>query len=373
MGGIERALISLLEAIPKDNYAITVLVMGSGGELSKELENVEVKCLFGDDKSIMSKLINCIKSGRFSDAYKTIYYTSLSQLAKSVFKQEMYYSKMLLNIQKEYDIAIAYHTPASFPVIYVHNNIRAKRKVAWIHSDVSKYIKELEPYKEYYDHFNKIFCVSKYRLNKFVEAFPHLKERVSVFYNLINQEKINFLSKEKGFVDKFNGVRILTIGRLTEEKGQDIIPHVISKSLEKGHNIKWYCIGDGELRYKLENLIKKYNLEERLILLGTKNNPYPYLKQCEIYVQPSRHEGFCISLAEARIINKTILATDFVGAKEQINDNNTGMIVKFDKDLIYKKLDYLLENKNFCQQLEKNLSLENKQINNDIDKLLALI
>lgn len=133
MGGIEKALISMLEAMPKDEYEITVLVMGTGGELIHEVPiHVKVKCLYGNENTTIEKLRNCAKRGKFISLFKIGYYSVLAKKSRNVFDQEMYHSKMVPKLNTEYDIAIAYHVPASFPVVYVIDNINAKIKVAWI-------------------------------------------------------------------------------------------------------------------------------------------------------------------------------------------------------------------------------------------------
>ena len=136
-----------------------------------------------------------MKKGKFISAFRIGWYTNLAKNAKTVYEQEMYHSKMLPILETEYDLAIAYHTPASFPVVYVMNNIKAKNKVAWIHSDVSQYERELRPYKDFYQKYDKIFCVSKYAMNKFIEMYPNLKEKTSVFYNILDKNKLNLMSK----------------------------------------------------------------------------------------------------------------------------------------------------------------------------------
>ncbi|WP_336481244.1 glycosyltransferase [Bacillus sp. FJAT-53711] len=371
MGGIEKALISMLESMQKDEYDITVLVMGRGGELIDEIPNhVKVKCLYGNEKSIIEKIWNYTKRGNFINAFRIGWYTVLAKKAKTVYEQEMYQSKMLPIAETEYDLAIAYHTPASFPVVYVMNNIKAKVKAAWIHSDISQYERELQSYKNFYRRYDRIFCVSKFAMNKFVEVYPDLKGKASVFYNILDQKRLNLMSvKDEGFNDKFDGIRILTVGRLTSQKGQDIIPSILMKLKSKNYNIKWYCIGDGESRSKLESMIKKYDLEEYLVLLGTKNNPYPYIKQCDIYVQPSRHEGYCITLAEARAFNKPIVTTDFVGAREQIENGQDGLITKFDENEIYSAMENLISNKALCDKFRSNLNRKSVNTTAEINKI----
>ncbi|ETI67547.1 glycosyltransferase [Neobacillus vireti] len=361
MGGIEKALISMLKAIPEDKYEVTVLVMGTGGELEDEIPNhVKVECLFGYESTTIEKLRNCIKEGKLIRAFKIGWYTLRAKMTKSVFKQEWYYSKMITMTNSDYDLAIAYHVPASFPVVFVINNIKAKSKVAWIHSDVSWFINFLKPYKEYYEKYDKIFCVSKYAMEKFNEHFPNLKKKTSVFYNLIDLKQMEIMAeKDGGFRDHFDGKRILTVGRLCLQKGQDIIPSILLKLKSEGLKVRWYCIGDGESRSDLESLILKYGLEEHLILLGTKLNPYNFIKQCDIYVQPSRHEGYCISLAEARAFNKPIVTTDFVGAREQIEHGKNGLIIDFDENEIFTAVKTLIDNTDLCEMFEHNLKRAN--------------
>lgn len=372
MGGIEKSLISMLESIPKKNHNVTVLVMSKGGDLIEEIpKHIIVKCLYSNEKSTIEKIMNNIKEGRLINAIKIAKYTFLAKRADTFYEQEEYQSRMLPIINKQYDLAIAYHTPASFPVIYVMNNIIAKTKAVWIHSDVSEYKRELIPFSKYYNSYDKIYCVSRYAKNKFVEMYPNLKDKTDVFYNILDKKKIDLLSlKEEGFSDNFDGTRLLTIGRLTSQKGQDIIPGIMKKLLADGFNIKWYCIGDGGDREKLENLINEFHLEDHLILLGTIKNPYPYIKKCDLYVQPSRHEGYCITLAEARAFNKPIITTDFVGAREQIIDGETGFIVEFDKYNIYNQIYMLLKNYPLMQKLERNLAANDINHKQNINQLL---
>ncbi|WP_441906506.1 hypothetical protein [Priestia megaterium] len=171
MGGIEKALISMLESMPKDEYDVTVLVMANGGELIEGIpSHVKVKCLYGNEKSTIEQVWNIIKKGNFVSSLRIGWYTNLAKNAKTVYEQEMYHSKMLPLLDIEYDLAIVYHTPASFPVAYVMNNIKAKTKAAWIHSDVSQYKRELQPHKEFYQKYDKIFCVSKIALDNLLRC-----------------------------------------------------------------------------------------------------------------------------------------------------------------------------------------------------------
>jgi glycosyltransferase involved in cell wall biosynthesis len=372
MGGIEKALIAMLELIPKNEYEITVLVMSDGGDLLNEVpSHVKIKCLYGHEKSTIEKIINSTRKGKLFDAIKIGWYTYLAQKTDSVFKQESYHLNMLPLLEEEYDIAIAYHVPASLPVRFVMNHIKSKTKVAWIHSDVSHYKRQIERYKGYYLKYDKIFCVSKHAREKFIEIFPELEKKTTVFYNIVDKNKINRLAIEgEGYKDEFNGTRVLTVGRLTDEKGQKIIPPVLKKLILNGFNVRWYCLGNGNNQSELEKKIKQLNLEKNMYLMGTKNNPYPYIKECDIYVQPSKHEGYCITIAEARALNKPIITTNTIGAMEQIVNGRNGIIVNYQEKDIYEQLINLITNKQLSNKLENNLSNDNREFNNNICKLL---
>nr|WP_275584386.1 glycosyltransferase [Pullulanibacillus pueri] len=204
--------------------------------------------------------------------------------------------------------------------------------------------------------------------------FPELRERTSVFYNILDAIKIyNLAEEEKGFDDSFNGIRILTVGRMDSAKGYDIIPLILHRLLSDGLHVKWYCVGDGDYRETVEGLIKKYNLEKNMILLGLKKNPYPYFRECDIYVQPSRNEGFCNTLSEAKVFSKPIISTDFVGAREQIKEGKTGLIVKFDEDELFLAIKKLYLNKNLCRTLSRNLKADNLLNKTEVTKLLSII
>ncbi|WP_338124722.1 glycosyltransferase [Fusobacterium mortiferum] len=158
---------------------------------------------------------------------------------------------------------------------------------------------------------------------------------------------------------KGNEVVITTVGRLCEQKGQDRIIIILDELLKLGYNIRWFLVGDGDLREKLEIEIKNKKLEENLILLGTKLNPYPYIKNCDIYVQPSRSEGYCLTLAEAKILEKPIVVTEFAGSFEQIENQINGIRVKNQNKDILDGIIYLLENENIKIELEENLKKSN--------------
>ncbi len=370
-GGIEKALISMLEELPEDSFDITLFVMSKGGEFEEFIPKVvKVKCVFGEENSTKEKVFKSLKTGSLIFMFKVLLFRLLAFRAKRVSKKEEYFLKTAPTYSEQYDVAIAYHTPAALPVKYVANHLNATHKIAWIHSDIREYKEEMNSYLKYYGAFDKIFCVSRYAMDMFNVSYPRLANKTEIFYNIINENKLMILANERNsFNDNFEGIRILTVGRLTLQKGPDVLPEIILKLKEEGLNFKWYWIGDGEMKEGLEQKTIQYNLSDYFLLLGTKKNPYPYFKDCDIYVQPSRHEGYCITLAEARVFNKPIVTTDFVGAREQIVNKETGSIVHFNTDEIYMAVKELILSGNIRNKYKLNLAKKN-DFSNDIYKIV---
>lgn len=374
-GGIEKALLSMIESIPQNEYKITLFVMGKGGEFEKDIpEWVELKYIYGNENSTIEKLINALKNFKIIDVFKISIYTILNRLTKSGYKQETYDLKMVPKQTDEYDLAISYHVPASFPVRYVINNLKAKKKVAWIHSDVLRYKKELVPYEKFYNKYDKIFSVSKESKYNFLKMYPNLNDNIEVFYNIISKNKLEKLAdNEATFDDGFEGIRIVTISRLVDEKGVMFIPNVIYKLVQSGLKFKWYCIGDGELKNSLKDDLKKYNIENYLILLGMKKNPYAYLRDCDIYVQPSKYEGYCTTVTEAKCFHRPMVITNVNGSNEQINNGEDGLIVEANVNSIYEGITKLINSKDLLTKYSENLRNQKVDTKDEINKLLSIL
>ena len=130
--------------------------------------------------------------------------------------------------------------------------------------------------------------------------------------NKLSSEKVDF--KE----DSDTSISLISVGRLAKEKGLDISLEAVDILVHKGYNIKWYLIGEGNMRSVLEKTIEEKKLTDRVIFLGQKENPYPYIKESDIYIQTSRYEGKSISIDEAKVLAKPIVITNFDTAKNHI-------------------------------------------------------
>lgn len=354
IGGTEKALLNMIDEISREEYNITILMLENrGGFLEDIPKDVHVKYLknYEDIKDVLNKppkevALNLINNNHILKAAR-LFITSL--ICKLKNDRSLYFKYVLRNypvIEEEYDIAVAYAGPMEFITYYVLNNIKAREKYQWIHFDVRKIGFNKKFYNKKLNEFNNTVVVSEEGRQALVDMFPKIKDKIKVRLNTVPKKNILKKSKaHKGFNDGFDGIRIVTVGRLSEEKGQDIAINVCKRLILDGLNIKWYCIGNGVLYNEYKKLINTLNIEDSFKLLGTKKNPYPFMKECDIYVQPSRHEGFCITLGEANIFNKTIVANNFVGAKEQIGSKENCYITNNEDEMYRCIKDILIKNK----------------------------
>ena len=378
IGGTEKALLTMLKEIDSSKYDITLLMLEEFGGFLNEIPNyVKVKYVDGfkrikpfirESPYLLVKYF--IKNKKYIKSINTLLAYGISKITNDI---SYYYRYALRNVNKldeEYDLAVAYAGPMDLITYFILNKIKAKKKVQWIHFDITKIGFNKKFAEKNYKKFDKIFVVSEEGKEKLINLIPDLNNKIEAFFNIISCNLIENMGKsEKGFDDSFNGIRILTVGRLSKEKGQDLTINALARLKDDGYKIKWYCIGDGHEKDNYKQIIKNLNLENDYILLGSKLNPYPFMKQCDIYVQPSRHEGYCITLGEARCFDNPIVTTNFTGANEQIKNEVTGLICDISEEGIYKSVKRLLDDKDLYNNIKINLSKEIVDSTNEINKL----
>ena len=382
IGGTEKALLTMLNEMDKSKYEITLLMLEEYGGFLNQIPD-GIKVMYLKEYKALKKFINdppqllvkeLIKNRKVIGGLSLLVIYIISKLIKDI---SIYYKYILRNVDtlnEEYDIAIAYAGPMDFISYFVINKIKSKKRVQWIHFDITKIGFNINFAKRIYDKFDKVFVVSNEGKDKLINFLPSLKDKTEVFFNIISCKMIEKMSYEgEGFSDDFDGTRILTVGRLSKEKGQDLIIPVLKKLKENGYKVRWYCIGDGPAKKEYEKLVDKLNIKDDFIFLGSKLNPYTYMKECNIYVQPSKHEGYCITLGEARCFNNPIVTTNFTGANEQIVNENTGLVCEINEEEIYKAIKKLLDDKKLYKNIKDNLNNEIVDSTKEIRKLESIL
>lgn len=376
IGGVEKSLLSLLSVLPKEKYDITVLVLEKKGgflEYIPDWVKVEEVTWFKKIKSIIMQP----PKQTIKDYYNNKQYTKILSficsylISKQLNDRYVYYKSVFKDVPNDinkYDVAIAYQGPTDVIDYYIANKVNATKKISWVHFDVSKHTINERLYDRLYNKFDKIFVVSKEAKKRLIEKIPAVENKTDFFPNIVPRDVINEMSKELvEFDDTYKGKKIVTVGRLSKEKGQDLAIKVLFRLRKKGYDVRWYCVGDGNDKKEYEMLINEYNLKSDFILLGSTPNPYPYIAKADIYVQTSRHEGYCLTLAEAKCLGKPIVTTDFIGAYEQIEDGHNGFIVECSEEELYKRVKYLIDNKIERDKIVNNLSKDKFNTKTEIE------
>lgn len=365
LGGTEKSFLNLLSKLD-ENYQVYVLLLEKKGELLKRLPS-NVKVIEIEHKDIINEFIR-IGSRKFG-------FQQLRKMNLSLFIRcqiQFLLNKLNLSINpywaiskyikpqiKQYDVSVAYAGIHNFIAHYVLTKTTAKKKILWVHFDVNSVISDFRFGRNFYNQFDKVFCVSENSSTVFMERFPKAAPKVFTLNNIVNVTELKQLSKKGEYfsLQEENNV-ILTLGRLSREKGQQMIPEVAKKLKADGFEFTWYLIGDGNIRNEIEILINQFNLNKELKLLGKKENPYGYLNACDIYVQTSLHEGYCITLREAQIFKKPIVTTNFLSACNLIKDGVDGLIVDISVDGLYEGVKKLIQDKTLRDKLSNATSIK---------------
>lgn len=233
-------------------------------------------------------------------------------------------AKGALRFDEYFDLAVAWLEGGS--AYYVAECVNARKKIAFIHIDYKKagYTKSMD--WNCWKHFERIFAVSEDAKEKFLAVYPEYKDRTSVFLNMVDQEYIRNKAKEAGgFLDDYDGIRILTVGRLTYQKGYDIAIEAMKLLKDSGYRVRWYVLGEGDQRNNLQKKIVALGLEKDFLLLGAVHNPYPYYAQADLYVHAVRYEGQGIAVWEAQTLGCAVIVSEYCGSEEQIENGKYGV------------------------------------------------
>ena len=245
---------------------------------------------------------------------------------------------------ESFDLAVAWMEGGS--AYYVAEHVNAEKKAAFVHIDYESagYTRNMD--RGCWEKFGRIFTVSEEVRESFVRVYPQYEEKTLVFPNIIDIEKVRRRAQEPGgFSDDYDGVRLLTVGRLAYQKGYDIAIQAMSLLKKRGYKVRWYVLGEGEERKHLKKQIAALGLEEDFCLLGQVENPYPYYKQTDLYVHATRYEGKSIAIQEAQILGCAVIASDCPGNREQLMSGRDGVLCGLNPEEIADSIAGLLDRK----------------------------
>ena len=373
-GGAERSLVNLLQELPADAYEIDLLLFRKQGAFLQQLpENVRVL----DTPEELAGLYAPVRHAGKQMITKVIG-TACGKIARrkkkaaAAFRWKHFYGKKIQTLPGRYDVAVAY--VGAEVMYFVRDKVQADRKVVWIHNDyrTAGYSKiDDAPYMADMD---AVVSVSEECVEVLRQEFPEYREKMRYIANITSSNVIR-AQAELFQPEEYEGsnCNILSVGRLWPQKGFDMAIDAAKILKERGFVFCWFVIGDGYLRKNLQKQIQNAGLEKEFILLGTRNNPYPYIKNCTILAQTSRYEGKSVVLDEGKILCTPIVNTAYPTAADQILDGKEGLIVEMSPRGIADGIARLLTNPQQLLELKQYLNKREYGNQQEVEKYCQVL
>lgn len=388
IGGAERALLGLLSALDPEKVDIDLFVNQHTGEFMSLIPNyVNLLPEVPEYTCIERSIKDIVKEGHIGIVLRRMWAKlKHKRYLKTLTDEERKHDSSIfqyvanavedtlpsLEYLGEYDLAISFLQPHNI----VLNKVKAKKKICWIHTDYSTIHVNHDLELPIWNAFDYVASISDECTKTFLQTFPELKDKIVLIENILSplfvrqQAELEDVSNE--MPDESGVVKILTIGRFSPPKKIEGIPHICAEMERLGVEFKWYIIGYGP-DTEIQEALDKYNMRHRMILLGKKTNPYPYIKACDIYAQPSIYEGKSVTVREAQMLYKPVVITDYPTAKSQITSGVDGVIVPLDEIDTAKGIVEFIRNKKLREQIVEYLRTHDFGNEKEVDKIYMLM
>ena len=385
LGGAERSLIGLLEALDTDEYSVDLFLLRHEGELLKQIpEKVNLLPAISSYTTLARPMKDTLLEGhvvltaaRMYAKQKAKFYCKRHKISSGYVELEYshkYTWRHMPDIQPsvEYDLAISFLTPHYI----VASKVQAKTKIAWIHTDYTNCHINVASELAMWSAYDYIISISPTVSKSFIEVFPSLGPKIVLVENILPKRLIQKQAREFNVDDempKDGSIRILSIGRYCEAKNFDNIPDICSRILLLGLKVKWYIIGYGGDEGLIKQNIEESHMEDNVILLGKKENPYPYILTCDLYVQPSRYEGKCVAVREAQMLGKPVVITNYATSSGQLEVGVDGVVVPMDNQECAEGIAELLTHPDAMKELQNNCENRDYSGTEEVRKIYRLL
>ena len=381
IGGAEKSLVNLLNLFDYDHYDVDLLMFKRWGELMVQVpQNVNIISVPGIEILYGSKPAETV-SGRKFLFLKFVRWgaTAAALIMEHEFDRQRsyrwnkFYSKVVPKLRGKYDCAISFSGGETF--WYLADNADAKRLITFFHNDFSNIDIDTAYHLRYLQKADYIDTVSESCASSLREIFPSLKNKVHVVYNPTCVHLIQSMSDEAvedGFSKAIEVLKIVSIGRLEKQKGFDIAAEAAAIAKKKlGVKFEWIIIGDGSERQLIEKTIEREQIANEFRLIGKKINPYPYLAEADIFLQPSRYEGKSVAIDEARVFGLPVLATNYSSVKDSVKDGVDGIVVPINAADVAEGILRLSQDKKLLDHLKMGAGSINVSGLEDISSFTA--
>lgn len=384
IGGAERALLGLLNSFDYSNYQVDLFLARQEGELLKFLPKQVNILPTNQARYLAVPMKNLLRQHKIKILYGRLKakYLAKKRVKELGLKQdnqvELTYSHRYtwrymddINPGVEYDLAISFLTPHYICL----KHVKAKKKIAWIHTDYSTIDIDVETELSMWEAYDYIASISEKATEAFLQKFPTLQDKVIGIDNIVTNSMIEEQANENIELEFEKGecFNLLSVGRFSHAKNFDNVPLICQSILKRGIAVKWYLVGFGGDEQLIRERIKQYGMKEHVIILGKKDNPYPYIRACDIYVQPSRYEGKAVTVREAQILHKPVIITNFPTAYSQVEDGYDGVIVPLDNEGCADGIVRGIKDRNLQNQLIENMKKTDYSNEKEVEKIYKLM
>ncbi len=360
IGGIERSLLGLLGELDYERYDVDLLLFSVGGEL---LPLVDKRCnILPEIKPCAAMTLPIVQAVRTCPAI------GIKRAVNRIVSQKKYgtddgatfallssyWRSCVGNMpaqKKKYDVAVSFMWPHD----YAAKKVSANKKIAWIHTDYTVAKMDFKKDEAVWRCFDKIAAVSDDVGEAFKKVYPTLADKLITIENILSAEFIRTQAQKEPAADFDSKIKsVLSVGRFTHQKAFELAAESCRIMKEKGCRFKWYLIGYGPDEELIRSKIKENGVEDTMIILGKKTNPYPYMAACDVYAQPSRYEGKAVTVREAQILGKPVLITDYETASSQVENETDGIICPMNTAAVADALIHLLDSEDIRYELSRN-------------------
>lgn len=350
IGGAEMSMVRMTRLLVEHGWEVELLLTTGGGNLEYRLDpRIKVSYLrdrgaghlFFTEKRTFCKLF------KLGDFCLYLYYR-MQELARSI-----------PYLFKKYDVAII--SIHSLSPAFCCRWVMAEKRFHWIRNDVSKcdHAGKVESnIRRYHKKIDRYICVSRTAYHSLTTLYPHIKDKAMVLYNVIDANNMRNCVENASnpYTDYRDCLKVVTVCRLNDnDKGLFRMLRIHRRLTDQGLDFYWFVVGDGPDKKRLSEKIQELGLEDRFVLLGSRDNPFPYYKYADISATLSNYEGLCGAINEAKVMGKPIIATLFSGVEEQITNGENGFIVGNDEESIFLGMKRILTDVAFREKLTNDL------------------
>lgn len=374
IGGVQKSLVSLLQHFDYRKYNVDLLLFVPEGPLMRYIPSEVNLVQSGIDSSYYKNFKNSLRElcgkKKYGLATRRIVGTFISVFNKG--QGFVFSNKAFPKLVKYYDAAIDYG--GQVMLYYLVDKVNANVKISYFHNDYKKWNYYEKTDRKYYKYVNDIVTVSDECVTSMKKVFPEYQDKIYCIENIIDGDTTRIEPDTPMPNDNFNGIRIVTIGRVCEQKGFDFAVQVASRLILAGYEFRWYWVGPYSNDDPwVKKVAQDNNLKNYFILVGGLSNPYGYMTSADIYVQPARFEGKSIAIEEAKVLNIPIVTTNFSTVKNQITNDQMGIVCDINVDSIEKGVVELINNQARREDIRRYLKDNCHGNGDEVKKLYRLI